>query len=167
MLADLTGKNMSAQLHDIYFNALDPLGIDNVNKVLLQFVEEIKFPSIVEIKSRLGFTNKEPDAEAIARLLFPRILKAVERFGSASEYHIKESKALFTDDEWNIITRFLSWNDWCNGEILNYENQATISAQFREYSKALSQSIKYDAHLSLTSKIKDRIDFDSLTRKLS
>jgi hypothetical protein len=167
MLADLTGKRMSTQLHDIYFNALDPLGIDSVNRVLLDFVEEIKFPSIIEIKSRLGFTNTKPDDDAIARMLFPRILKAVEKHGSASQYHITESKALFSDEEWSLITSFLSWPDWCNDDIFNYENQATISAQFREYAKAISQSIKYDAHLSLTNKISGLIDINSLSKDLT
>ena len=49
MLADLTGKTMSKQLNDIYLNALEPLGLDNVNSALLKYVEKMRFPSIDEI----------------------------------------------------------------------------------------------------------------------
>jgi hypothetical protein len=160
MLADLTGKSMSAQLFDIYFNALDPLGLDKVNKVLLQFIEEFKFPSIVEIRSRLGFTIKEPDDEQKSRLLTQKVVSAIGKFGWSNE---KEAEKFFGDD-WKIVTGYATWSVICD---VDNDGLSTFQAQFREYSKAYLSNIKYNAHLSLTSKIKDLIDINSLSRDLT
>ena len=151
MLADLTGKSMSTQLHDIYFNALDPLGIDEVNKILLQYVEEIKFPSIVEIRSRLGFTNKEPDDEAKARLLAQKVVDGIGKFGWPNQL---DAEKWFGPVEWEIITRYLPWSQICDVET---DQLPTFLAQFREFSKAYMHNKKYEAHLALGEKSNDLV----------
>jgi len=151
MLADLTGKNMSTQLHDIYFNALVPLGIDNVNKVLLQFVEEFKFPSVVEIRSRLGFTAKEPDDEEKARLLTVRVVEAIGKFGWPNPVGAEK---WFGPDDWEIVTKYRPWPQICN---IEEDELQTFNSQFREFAKAYMHNKKYENHLALTGKANDLV----------
>ena len=134
---------MSTQLHDIYFNALAPLGIDNVNKVLLQFVEEFKFPSVVEIRSRLGFTAKELDDEEKARLLAQKVVDGIVKFGWPNQV---DAEKWFGPAEWEIVTRYLPWSQICD---VDNDQLPTFIAQFREFAKAYMHNQKYENHLAL------------------
>jgi hypothetical protein len=151
LLADLTGKNMSTTLHDIYFQALEPYGIEKVNKILLSYVEEIKFPSVVQIKEKLGISNVDATDEEKARLLASKILRTIEKYGCSSPFHEQNALSQFSENEMKLVKSFMPWCDWCNENMVNYDNWSTIAAQFREYCKALGNQQRYDTHLEITS----------------
>jgi hypothetical protein len=143
MLADLTGKSMSTQLHDIYFKALEPLGIDKVNMVLLHYVEEAKFPSVADIRSKLGVCSQETDDNEKARLLTQKVVEGIVKFGWPNQI---EAEKWFGPDNWEIITRYLPWSQICD---IDNDQLPSFNAQFREFAKAYLHNKKYQAHLAL------------------
>ena len=153
-LAEVTGKNLSNVMFDFYYKDFEH-SLEQATKAIMEFAKDGKWPSINQIWERMGISTKEPDDEAKARLLFPRITYVIGLHGARTQVHCDDSKSKFTEEEWEIITSFKPWIEWCNEDYFNGDNEAIIYSQFREWYKAREQTKKYDNHLAITGKAND------------
>ena len=158
-LAEMTGKDLSDQTFNFYFKEFEPDLIKATN-IIMSFAKDAKWPSINQIKDKMGICAHEPDNEQKARLLTQKVVQAIGKFGWSNESSAKE---WFGAHDWEIVTRYLSWSQICD---VDNDGLQTFQAQFREFSKSFMHNKKYENHLSLNSEIRDLIEIDSLTRRL-
>lgn len=147
MLADLTGKNMTEQLYDIYLYALEPLGLDRVNQVMMKYVEKMRFPSIEDIRREFNISSECPDEDQVARLFTEKVIKAMNDIG---HYRVKDAENHFTKEEWSTIDAYGGWS-----QITLIDDTERFRPQFREFAKAYTKNEKFNAFKSLNPETKN------------
>lgn len=159
-LAEVTGKDLTDLMFNFYYKEFEH-EIDKTTNIILSFAKDAKWPSINQIKEKMGLSAHEPDDEQKARVLAQRVVLGIGKFGQPNE---KAARAWFGDKDWTLITRYSTWSTICD---INNDQLPTFQAQLREYLIAVMHQEKYDANLFLNNGMKNLIDIDSLTRKLS
>jgi hypothetical protein len=107
---EVSGKNFNKTIMLMYVKALEKSNFQSIKKAMSAFFEESKFPSIVDIRSRIGEKVDSPEEQA--RLLADKLDKAIRNFGWNQE---KEAKEHFGED-WDIVTSSRNWADLCSFE---------------------------------------------------
>lgn len=139
MLCEMTKRKYSEALHDFYLSELKPLGLERVLPVILAFARDCRFPSVNEIKERLGVVTALPDEDQKARVFASEVWSAIEKFGG---YRIKDAAEHFGPEKWRVVTAFGSWPQIC--EILT-DDKPNFLAQFREFAKAYRLNDAYES----------------------
>ncbi len=101
-----------------------------------------RFPSIAEI---LEFVDPKADPDSEGRLIADRIWGAIERFGSMRGKQ-DAIKAAIGDVGWKVVENMGGWRVVC--EIADYNNVASLKAQWRESAKAILEIAEVDERRS-------------------
>lgn len=162
-LAEVTGKDLTDLMFNFYYKEFEH-EIDKTTNIILSFAKDAKWPSINQIKEKMGLSANEPDDESKARLLMARVDLARRDIGCPIPPSAIAAEKWFGEEDWKIITRYASWAEIC--DVLTVD-RPFYDAQMRGFIKAHFANSKYQAHLSLTNKISGLIDINSLSRDLT
>jgi len=97
-----------------------------------------RFPAIKEL---LDAIDPKPDHDAEGRAIADRIWGAIERFGSLRNKQ-DEIRAVIGDVGMKVVEQNGGWRVIC--EIANYDDAATLKAQWRESAKAIMHIAEVD-----------------------
>jgi hypothetical protein len=123
---EMSGKNLSNNILDTYLMFFKNSDFLAIKKVMLEFFKTAKFPTVNDIKSRIGEIEISPEERA--RVLAQEVIAAIGQFGWCNE---RDAKNHFGPN-WDIITGFQGWGLLCN---LQNDDLSTFSAQFRNYAE--------------------------------
>jgi hypothetical protein len=123
---EVSGKTFNKTIMLMYVKALENSDFQAIKKAMSAFFEESKFPSIVDIRSRIGEKVDSPEEQA--RLFTEKVIAALRNFGGPNE---KAAKEHFGED-WDIVTGYQTWGTHC--ELLT-EAIPFFRGQFRPYAE--------------------------------
>jgi hypothetical protein len=144
-LAEVSGKTLTDVMFNFYLKEFEQLDIEKATEVILSFAKDAKWPSINQIKERMGLCVEDLSDDEKARLLTQKVVEAIGDYGWSNE---KEAAKWFGDD-WKIVIGYSSWSIICD---VDNDGLSTFQAQFREYAKAYLRSKKHDTYLALNDK---------------
>lgn len=149
-LAEVTGKTLTDIMFNFYLKEFEQLDMEKATEVILSFAKDAKWPSINQIKERMGLMTDDLSSEEKARLLTQKVVEAIGKFGWP---HEKEASEWFGED-WDIIKSYSTWSLICD---VDNDGLTTFQSQFREFVKSYLQNKKHEAYLALDSKTNDLV----------
>lgn len=144
-LAEVSNRSLTSQMFDFYLKEFEQLDFDKATKAVLSFAKDCKWPSINQIKERMGLSPNDCDDDQKARLLAQNVVWAIGKFGWCNE---KEAAEWFGDD-WKLIAGYSPWSLICE---IDNDGLSTFQAQFREYAKSYLHNQKYQNYVAIESK---------------
>jgi len=142
-LGSITSTQLNEFVINLYFEALNPFGLDKVNKVLMAYMMDLdqygKMPTIRAIKIKLGVVavSKELQSKEVSA----KILSAISKFGytvSVNDTKIDDIKKYVGDIGWKVIDLQGGWNAIC--ESVTNANKSTYQAQWRDLALSVLES---------------------------
>lgn len=134
----IPGFQITKEISVLYCNALEDLGFDRVCLAIDEIIKTRRgrdtFPSIRDIREKLE-PQIDPEAEAID--ICGRITEAISRIGP---YRERDAREFVGEIGWALVLRDGGWRTVC--EILDYENMATLKAQWRQAALGKIKRIK-------------------------
>lgn len=136
-LASTTKTEVNDFMLELYLSELEPLGLERVNQVLIDFFKEAltRMPAINTVKDRLGL--KEMSEEEIARDAIQRIRSSVSRFGYVNW---AEAKEFIGAVGVHIVSMMGGWEAVCSAE--SFKELDFALTQAREYAKVAVRKAK-------------------------
>jgi hypothetical protein len=120
---------------ELYYNALEPLGLEAIYCVMLWFYANSRggrnnFPSIADIKEKI--VGKPPAPKEDANAIANRIYSAIARYGYCGD---KEAEKYIGDIGWAAIGGSMGYINACKS-VIDSEKSYHI-AQWRDHSEAM------------------------------
>jgi hypothetical protein len=158
------GFTLTPEVIGLYDQHLSPIGYEKVCRALDQIILERNsrdpFPSIKEIMMLID-PELDPDQEAM--VIASRIAGAVARIGP---YQSELARQMIGDIGWQVVKSEGGWENVC--QMLTYENQSTMKAQWRNLAKAyMNRSKNSYAALEYSPKPAGLVSFSEVFKSIN